>query len=372
MAELETETGTDTPDAPASDDYFSGHTQLVNDDGTPAAPEAADPAKPAAKAAPAAKPGEKPVEGDDGLKEVPDDFHGRFFEKDDKGVVAFKGEDAVKFLFPEGENATRFKYQPIHVEPDDPNKPVVLDRAAERKKVIDAEKEYRKNLTDNLSSPLRIIRDAMSQGRNPQESLALAEQQIREAIQEHLAERQLDVDDKRREQYETEGTTKAEMAELKARAATNEAMFYQEVGGKEAFDHLFFGRVKDGKHQPGIGSEDVWMLFKMCNPDVQTSKLTGKQLNDKMGDWWTRTAANRESLAFAYKIVKGTLTERLRPYLISKTRETALRQNNANREGNIKRGMGLRAPAKNPKNGADRTLDAFLNPAASREDIADI
>jgi hypothetical protein len=91
-----------------------------------------------------------------------------------------------------------------------------------------------------------------------------------------------------------------------------------------------------------------------------------------MGDWWTRTAANRESLAFVYKIVKGTLTEKLRPYLISKTRETALRQNNANREGNIKRGMGLRAPAKNPKNGADRTLDAFLNPAASREDIADI
>ncbi len=358
----------------AADDYFAGHTELIDDNGAPLSePEEKLEAKPAVK--PAVKPAAKPdVKTEpEGLKEVPDGFEGRFFEKGEKGVT-FKGDDAMNFLFPDGETPTRFKYSPINIVPEDPAAAAASkgDDVPAWKKQLEEEKTYRTNLRTSLLSPLEHYKQALKANYTPEQALTYAEQQTLSAFEEHITERQYELEAKRREELEKEGTSKGEIAELRSRAAANEALFYAEAGGKEAFDALMFGTVgKDGKPKPGVGSEDIWMLFKLSNPDVQTSKMTAKQLNEKMATWWTRYASNKENLAYAWKIVKGTLFEKMRPYIIDKTRATVQNQIQSNREGNFRR-AGLQPSARTPRGEQNSTLDAYFNPMESREGIASV
>jgi hypothetical protein len=280
----------------------------------------------------------------------------------------------MKFLFPEGESPTRFKYQPIPLVAEDPAalaKPA--DDTPAWKKQLEEEKTYRNNLKASLFTPLEHFENALKANYTPEQALAYAKQQSMAAFEEHITERQYEMEAKRREEIEKEGMTKGEMAALQSKASANEALFYNEVGGKEAFDQLLFGSVdKNGQPKPGVGSEDIWMMFKLANPDLNTQKLTGKQLNDKMASWWTRHAADKERLAFTMKVVKGTLFDKMRPYLIDKIRNTAQSQIASNREGNRRQPSGLSPAPKTTRSEQDPTVNAFFNPSASREGLATV
>lgn len=378
MEDIMTEETTAETETTGADDYFSGHTELITDEGAPVGKETADPAAaPAEKAAPVASPTPAAHGTDKPQTEIPEGFEGRFFEKDDKGAVTFKAEDAAGFLFSDEKNETRFKYQPINTVAEDPAAVAAAGAPQEPawKKEMAEQKKYADEMRDGLFMYEKHYMEAINAGKDPAWSAQYARQKTQERLQEHLEEVKYANEVKRREALEKEGLTKAERADLKVRAATNEALFYQDAGGKEAFDWLMFGgRGKDGKMKEGVASQEMWMLFKLSNPGIQNEKLTAKKLNEKMSDWWTELSADRERLAFAYQIAKAKLmmTPSFKNNLIAKIRATAQGQIKTNREGAVRRPMGLTPAAKTPRTEADKTMTAFFDPMASREGLASV
>jgi len=363
-----------------TDDYFASHSELIDDHGEAISDTKAEPSvKQTEPLKETVKPVEKnvaPVVTSDVKADIPDGFFGSFFDKDDKGTVNFKAEDAMKILYPETDDA-RFKYSPIGVIPDSQAPaPNPADNEPAWKKQLAEERTYRQNLKTNLLTPLQHMRTALQQGYTPEQALAYAEQQTLTPLDELFAERDYENQIKQREMVENEGKTKAEMAELKSLSKANEAKYYDKFGGQNAFNQVFFGyKDKAGKQQPGIASDYVWHLFKMSNPETTQAKLTGKQLGEKMESWWTKFTSDADNMAFLYETARGRmmLHPTMKENLISKIRATAQAQNKAIREGTVQRASGLTPASKTAKSeNANATLDAFFNPGASREEIATV
>lgn len=376
--ELETTQENETTEV-TTDDYFASHSELIDDHGGAISDTKADPvSKPApapAAANPQADPKAAPV-ADTAKADIPDGFFGTFFDKDDKGAVNFKAEDAMKMLFPESDDA-RFKYSPIGVIPDSQApQPSATDNEPAWKKQLAEERTYRQNLKTNLLTPLQHVRAAIQQGADIERALAYAEQQTLSPLEDIFAERDYQNQLKQREELENQGRTKAEMAELKALSKANEAKYYEKFGGQNAFNQVFFGYTdKAGKQQPGIASDYVWHLFKISNPETTKEKLTGKQLGEKMESWWTKFTSDADNMAFLYEAARGRmmLHPTMKENLINKIRTTAQAQNKANREGTVQRASGLNPVSRTTKSeNTDATLNAFFNPSASRDEIASV
>lgn len=362
-----------------TDDYFASHSELIDDHGEVISDTKADPS--VKQAEQAVKPVEKNVApaaavAPDAKADIPDGFFGSFFNKDEKGAVSFKAEDAMKILYPESEDA-RFKYSPISVIPDSQAPQAnPADNEPAWKKQLAEERTYRQDLKTNLLTPLQHARKALEQGYTPEQALAYAEQQTLTPLEEMFAERDYENQVKQREMLENDNNTKAEMKKLEALSKANEAKYYEKFGGQNAFNQVFFGYTdKAGKQQPGIASDYVWHLFKMSNPETTKEKLTGKQLGEKMESWWTKFTADADNMAFLYETARGRmmLHPTMKENLINKIRATAQAQNKTIREGMVQRASGLTPASKTAKSeNANATLDAFFNPGASREEIATV
>jgi hypothetical protein len=352
-------------------DYFGEHAEMIDDDGNPVSETKAPEKKP--EATPAAKEAPK-KEGDDtppAIKDVPEDFTGRFYEKDEQGAVNFKGEDAMGFLFPEKETQTSFRYTPLSVKPNSMAPAPAPDEPPAWKKEMEAERNYGKTLRENLLSPLKYIREFATGNPNAtyEQALQYAEQKSLQQLEEHLAERKWENDVKRRETIEKEGRTAAEKAAIKERAGINEALFVDEVGGSDAWNKLIFGyRSKDGKMQKGLAGDDLLMLFEIAHPEVRGRELTEKEYNDKLHSFYYGLAADRQKISWFYNnVVKGSLFKHLRPHVVDKIRNTKRTQDKQNREGNLRRPGPKGGPKNQTISGDEQTLQQFLDPAAERD-----
>lgn len=364
--------------APAGDDYFSSHTELIDNDGTVI--------EPGEKTEKEETKGDNVIEedktqkGDTDPKQnqedfKPKDFNERFFERNEKGeVVNFKAEDALGFMIPDKGSEQSFRYNPIHVITEEEaknRKPEDLPQAPKsiKDQHVELHKHF-KEVEDQVMKPILTIAKAIDEGFTPEQALQSALREVREYVTNYQNERKMKFEADYLESLEKKGTSKEAVAKIQQQAQINETKMHQYFGGKDAYESVFFGyQDKDGKFKPGLASEDLWMVFRLSNPGIDEKKMTAKELQQSMSEWYPKFASNMDNLLWLRKIGMATLFEKNKPHIIDAIRRNAQRGNQTKREGTQHKAGGLKTPAKNSGTSA---LDAFMNPMGDRESIATI
>jgi len=381
----------DEPDAeaePAGDDYFSQFTKLVDDSGKeiesgepdekktgePAGEKkgAEDPTKKQGDAEPEKKGEEKKPEP---LKDVPEGFEGRFFQKGEKGDVTFKAEDALGFMLPDKDSEQAFRYSPISVITEEQAKTRTGETPVAPKSTKDELLEMNKHfqeVEEKMLSPISLIASAIDKGYSVEQALAYAQQETRKYLTTYQSEKKAEFEANYYDRLEKTGSSKESSSKVMQQAQINEAKMHQWFGGKEQFESVFFAhKGKDGKLQPGLATEDLWMAFRIANPGVEEKKLTSAELQKEMSDWYPKFASRMENLLWLRKVAMATLFEKTKPHLFDAVRKNAGRGAQTKGEGKQYGPGGVKTPAKGSK-GEASALDAFLHPNIDRSGIATI
>ena len=383
-AEVETET---VETESKGDDYFSSFTTLVDDDGK----ELSDPdvlgkkddsgdlkdskGEPEVDKKNNGEPDktkENPKKGEGEQKDPEKESEGfvsRFFDKSEKGELSFKAEEALDFMAPNKESEHAFRYSPISVITDEEAKARKGNESPEvtkttKDELLEMNKHFGE-VEQKMFSPISIIASAIDKGYSVEQALQLAQSEVRKELAAYQTEKKAEFEANYYDRLEKNGMTKEQNAKMMQQVSINESKMHQFFGGKEAFESVFFAhKGKDGKLTPGLATEDLWMAFKIANPQINEKKLTQSELHKEMENWYPKFASNMENLLWLKKVAMATMFEKTKPHIINAIRKQGMKSAASKNEGKQNGPGGIKTPAKGAK--GDSEMEAFFNPTAKR------
>jgi hypothetical protein len=223
------------------------------------------------------------------------------------------------------------------------DRPEYVKRAEE---IIKRKNQYLENLTMYKTE----LVDALAKGVPADQAFYQADRKVNEIVEREIERVRYEEDAKRQEEREKEIQKREESAQLKPRSAENLRRLDQELKGN--LNKLLIGEIKDGKHIPGIGTNDVNKLFELMNPDH--GKISGQELQKRYQEWWLNITADEHTARWLTGVAQLRLLGKSIPSMLKSQRSALSEQGKAIGESKS------RPPSKTtkPTTSAD-TSDAF-------------
>jgi len=220
------------------------------------------------------------------------------------------------------------------------------------------EREFKKTLHSNAFMYRTELDKALQAGKSLQEADQIASAAVSKLLQDFTEEREL----QQRALQSKNAKSAAEQvhrdAEMKAKSEANISRAIAEVGGMEKWQALC-----------SHGIDIVNWLFDLANPDF---KGTQSETNKAIGQWFRNMSANEKSLQMFVRAMKAKVAHSALPYAFRQGMKANAKKGQQNRTTHS-RPMGSRTWSRAPKeeSGSQDSVDAWLNPTASREEVID-
>jgi len=282
---------------------------------------------------------------------TPTGFEQRFFTKDEKtGESAFEPQSAMDFFMPKKDSKLSFSYSPRKFEAPviDPN--AKKDDTLPWEKELEEERSYRDGLKSNLLQFKSKYTEYRNAGYDEATSAAAAERDLSQFMEEHLKEREYAQTAKKREEEYNNIQEIRKYAEFEQKSHTNEAVFANELGGRDKYEQLMFDK--------DLGGVIVQKLFDMQNPEVKAKSV--EELQTEMSKWWTKFSADMSNLQFVHDFAQARLQKKIWPKLVDHIRVVKERQLTSAKEGATKADNGLKAALHGGKAEKD-SFDDYMN-----------
>ena len=223
------------------------------------------------------------------------------------------------------------------------DRPDYVKRADE---IIKRKNQYLENLTMYKTE----LVDALAKGVPADQAFLQADRKVQEIVEHEIERVRYEEDAKRQDEREKEIQKREEMSQLKPRSAENLRRLDQELKGN--LNKLLIGEIKDGKHVPGYGTNDVNMLFELMNPDHRN--ISGPDLNKRYQQWWLNITADERTARWLTGVAQLRLLGKSIPNMLKSQRSALSEQEKAIGEGKAKPPSKTTKPATSAE-----TSDAF-------------
>jgi hypothetical protein len=289
------------------------------------------------------KPGEKEPE-----KKTPQitGFASRFFKSDEKtGESVFDGESAHSFL--QGSMEKPYAYQGKHIPPQGEKTPKPEDKKPEVepwKKPLEERRQYRQNLMNAFLLPVQAAQKQYGDSVPPE----IADYQraqiehVNQLIDEEMARYDYEQQEKREKENWKKGESAEKQAALKQKAIANESVIAARFKSSEDYQEFMFGKVVNGKHEPGLATHAIYKAFDLANPDK--AGLYGAEYDKALKSWWNEFASDQDNLEFLFEIGMARLQKSLWGELVKKV-QTTRDKNTADKKKALKRAPGRSEPS---------------------------
>lgn len=250
-------------------------------------------------------------------------FENTFFDKNEKGETAFNAENALNFFSPKEKGQLDFSYlAPQFQAPTE--KPAEEDKRTAAQKYWEGEQKYRTELSTNLNTGLDAYKKAREAGHGEAEAFAYGQQQSSEYMNKHIGEREIERNIKREEELEQRTANSEASNTVKNMARSNEMVLINHLGGQENYNAMFFGYKDDkGVAQPGLGTNVVYKLFELANPQarkIKDGQTYGVEVNKFWNNYIGDSDTGMNNLQFVWDIVRSQMQRKFMPDIIKQVR----------------------------------------------------
>jgi hypothetical protein len=316
-------------------DYFSQY-QLSDDDGNPIAEGDDDAGKDSGKPKAGEKkqeqqggekaPAGKEKEGEEGReqkapKPIDKGFLSRFFKpgEGEGAPVAFDSDGAINyFTDPKadwkyaGRKLLQEKPQQQETTPD--GKP--REEAPPWKARMDADMQWRKDLTTNLSIFPEAYLKARQAGQDETTAYRMAQEAVSQVVNEQFERRRYQFDFERGEKDRLDEADRRTWEALAARARANQEQFAGKFGDSKDVGEFLYGET---------GGQIINALYDLMNPDKREG--TSREMQDRMNRWWTKSiASDMAGLNFVRQLIRGQQALQMLPHFLQSVRGMGARE----------------------------------------------
>jgi hypothetical protein len=178
-------------------------------------------------------------------------------------------------------------YQPP-IEAPKPGDAVAQPQTPEEKRraLIEERRTYQTNMQTSLLAYKQFYTQARNQGMSEQQADAQAEYKIREWLNDHMVERDFEMQQKEREDYDKQRNDELNTTRLQPVADANLALVSREFGGMERLGKLLTHKDLAGPY--------VSMIFEQANPGIKF-KSQGEYAK-AMDAWFVKVAQNPDNV----------------------------------------------------------------------------
>ena len=245
------------------------------------------------------------------LKDIPQDFTGKFFTKGESGEIIYNRDKAMDFLLPEP-GKPRFDYDINNRIKFIEEKNAEAEPEDEYQKFVKEEKTYRTNVKTNMRLGLSKFGEYFQQnGGNAQEAFRRALEDVDNMVNTDFEERDYQNQANWQKRLEEKFGVKQNDEKTKSAARSNEALLMNEIS-------THFGLNPNEARDSYVSlMKQVFpimrYIFEMTNPELSKGVSTRKY-DEMFSNWWIKTASNNDYLRFIYGLVKNDLNAQLDPY----------------------------------------------------------
>jgi len=292
-------------------------------------------------------------------------FARRFLKAGENGQSTFDAESALAFLKPEAGAPSRYELKPRKVEEKavekkDEGKPVEpvnpFKQRIEERKTWRTQRENEAYLWKNTYS------EAINAGYDARTALRIADERVRDYIEEKQAEWEYENEAKNAEKKYQEELSAKQQAEARAARIANEGQYVQKLGGYEAYNEFLFGKsLPGGKFEPGYATDFVGRLYDMMNPDEK------EVTPEKMEAWWDRFASDKNNLRVVFDVALARLQQEIFPHLMRRAVEVHKETERQKEMSATRRPGGTAHPLVAEREDYAGDLAGFLRPPNSNE-----
>lgn len=292
----------------------------------PKSPENADDAK-----------GDQKVEGKKGSPLVPpqNGFPAYFFKPSDaegakEGDKIYDVEKAMKY---QALNEKRYK-APKRTFAKEPEKKPESDKSPAELRV-EKKAEYIKSRRTQMGLYGECVREAISKNYPINEALEYADKVVNAALQEDLQKYELDMELEREKELDRKYEERFGNKDLEKQVSANQNAIINQIASIENLSseeavNKYIELLKFG--QPFMDH-----LFDFSHPDLDTSKMTDLQYQDKVNQWFKKmVASDMNKLTFVINSIMDSVNTTLLPYHYQQAGLKNASQNSAANLGNMR------------------------------------